>query len=478
MAGIGFELRKLFAQRGVILKVRASMYASLIVAGPMILGALLLLAAKVISGWGGATAHQQDLIIVIITYSLLFSLLLSSIFLFVLARYVADKLYVNDYERILPSMYGAITILLLVGAVLWGIFLYHSSLKFEYSVYSFILFCLGIVVWIQINYITAIKEFKSIFVGFFVSFLTGMLLSLLFIFMNYDVVSSLLAGACISYGILLINFTFVLHGFFPMGAGNPFRFLEWIDEYPALLLVGLFAMLGLFSHIILMWSSPWGVRVEGWFYHAPAHDIPALFAFVTSLVTVVNFVTSVEINFYQKYRIYFKLMNGDGSLSAIRQAYADMMAVLKRELLYMSILQVFTTIIAIVVVGEVLVYFKLGFTSVMIGLFRVLCVGYGLYAIGNSFMLFLLYFASNKDALLAVSVFLLLNVFGTLYTITLPEVYYGFGLVLAGLGFYMAGLLLLISYTRNLDYRVFTNQPVFFEERRGVFRWILGRLER
>ena len=477
MAGIGFELKKLFAKRGIILALRANLYASLVVAGPMLLGAVLLLGAKFISDWGGASNHEQDLIIVVITYSLLFSLLLSSIFLFVLARYVADKLYVSEYERILPSMYGAISVLLVIGTIAWIIFLYFSTLPFRYSVYSYILFCEGLVVWNQINYITAVKEYRSILVGFLGGIAAGLLFSLLFIVLKYDVVASLLAGACIAYGILVVTFTIVLHRFFPMGSGSSLKFLEWIDEYPPLLFVGFFTMLGLFAHIILMWRSPWGVQVHGLFYHAPAHDIPALLAFVTSLVTAVNFVTSVEVNFYEKYRIYFNLLNGDGSLGNIEKAYDEMMTTLKRELLYLALQQIFVTIIAIVVIGEILVYLNLGFTSVMIGLFRVLCIGYGMFAIGNSFMLFLLYFASNKDALLAVATFLILNVVGTLYVITLPEVYYGFGLVLAGLGFYLVGWTRLMAYTKRLDYHTFTKQPLFFIERRGLFRGLVHKLE-
>ena len=79
-------------------------------------------------------------------------------------------------------------------------------------------------------------------------------------------------------------------------------------------------MLGLFPHLILMWRSSWGEQVLGLFYHAPAHDIPALLAFVTSLYTAVNFVTSVEVNFYEKYRTYVSLLNGDGSLSYIEKS--------------------------------------------------------------------------------------------------------------------------------------------------------------
>lgn len=477
MAGIGFELKKLFSKRGIILKVRANIYASLVVAGPMILGALLLLGVKFIATLGGASDHQQDLMVVIITYSLLFSLLLTSVFLFVLARFVADMLYVNALHRILPSMYGSMSILLVIGAVLWAVFLYFSKLEIAYTIFSFFLFCEGVVVWVQINYITAVKEYRGILIGFIIGILTGLLMGFFLIKLRYDVVASLLAGACISYGVLIIDFTIVLHKFFPVGSGTPLKFLEWIDEYPQLLFVGFFSTLALFAHIMIMWASPWGIQVEGLFYHAPAHDIPALFAFVTGLVTTVNFVTSVEVNFYPKYRRYFGLLNGDGSLGDIEKAYEDMLAVLKQELFYLAIQQIFVTIFAIVVVGEVLVYFRLGFTSVMIGVFRVLCVGYGLFAIGNSLMLFLLYFASNKDALLAVVPLLVLNVIGTWYTITLPEVYYGFGFVLASMVFYLVALQRLFAYTDRLDYFIFTKQPVFFVQKKGLFASIVHKLE-
>lgn len=477
MAGIGFELKKLFSQKGIILGIRANLYASLVVAGPMLLGVVLLLGAKLVSSVGGANGHQQDLIVVIITYSLLFSLLLSSVLLFVLARFIADMLYINAREQILPSMYGAMSVLLVVGCLAWAVFLYFSRIKLEYSLYSFILFCEGLVVWIQINYITAVKEYKGILLGFVLGITLGLLVGWLLIRLEYDVVAAVLAGACLAYGILIINFTVILHKFFPTGAGSPLRFLEWIDKYPQLTFVGFFSTLALFTHIILMWWSPLGIQVEGLFYHAPAHDIPALLAFLTSLVTTVNFVTSVEVNFYPTYRRYFSLLNGDGALSSVEKAYEEMMTVLKQELFYLAIQQVIVTIFAVVMIGEVLVYIGLGFTSNMIGLFRVLCVGYGLYAIGNSLMLFLLYFASNADALWAAAALLVFNFAGTAYTLTLPEMYYGFGFVVASIVFYLVALQRLYAYTVHLDYYIFSKQPVFFVQKKGWFSRLVHWLE-
>jgi uncharacterized membrane protein len=477
MAGIGFELKRLFAKNGIILRVRANLYAGLVVAGPMIMGVLLLLGAKFVSGWGGASGHQQDLIIVIITYSLLFSLLLSSLLLFVLARYVADMLYISAYDRILPSLYGSVSLLLIVGVVLWPVFLLFSGLEFRYGIFSFILFCEGLLVWAQINYVTAIKEYRSILIGFVGGILLGLFSGWLLVMLKYDIVASVLAGACIAYGILVVDFTFVLHKFFPVGSGNPLRFLEWLDEYPHLLFVGFFSTFALFAHLMIMWASPWGMSVVGLFYQAPQHDIPALFAFVTSLVTTVNFVTSVEVNFYPKYRLYFSLLNGDGSLSDIERAHEDMMAVLKQELFHLAIQQIFVTIFAIIVIGEILVYFPLGFTSLMIGTFRVLCVGYGAYAIANSLMLFLLYFASNEDAMWSVIPFLLVNILGTLYTLTLPENYYGFGFVVASVIYYLVAESRLFAYTSRLDFFILTKQPVFLVKKRGFFTRFVSKWE-
>ena len=43
MAGIGFELKKLFSKKGILQSVKAFGYATVICSGPMLLGVLLLL---------------------------------------------------------------------------------------------------------------------------------------------------------------------------------------------------------------------------------------------------------------------------------------------------------------------------------------------------------------------------------------------------------------------------------------------------
>lgn len=477
MAGIGFELKKLFSKHGLILKLRANLYASAVVSGPMLLGALLLLGVKFLSGWAGASRHEQDLLIVVITYSLLFPLLLTSTISYVLSRFIADMHHNKKDERVLPSMYGGISVLMVVGVPGWIIFLYLSNLTLAYSLLSFILFCEALVVWTHINYITNVKDYRSILIGFSLGIFLGLGVGWLLLWLNFDIVGSLLAGVCIGYGLMIIVYTKILHEYFPMGAGSALKFFEWLDQYPALAFVGLFTTLGLFIHLMLMWRSPWGEQVQGLFYHAPPHDIPAIFAFLTILVTAINFVTSVEVNFYARYRLYFSLLNEGGTLGDIRKVYSEMLTVIKHELFYLAQRQMFVTVIAIVVIAEVIDNLGLGFTTIMVGLFRVLCVGYALFAIGNSVMLILLYFADYSGAVWAAFTFCLINTVGTLYTITLPENFYGFGLLFAGLGMTIVALLRLSSYVRRLEYHVLSKQPIFVEKKVGLLTRLARRIE-
>jgi len=475
MAGIGFELKKLFAGNSILLKMRANLFSGMVVAGPMIMGAVLLLGVKFLAVRAGATLYEQDLLIVTITYALLFSLLLINVLSYVLSRFVADMVYAKKYEPILPSLYGSISILMVIGAPPWAYFLSRSSLPFQYNILIFTLFCLGIVVWTQISYITDIKQYKTIIYGFAGGITLGLLAGFLLTQSGYETIPSLLGSVCIGYGLIMTAYAFALHRHFPGGGGKPMEFLKWIRKFPTLPFVGFFTTSGLFVHLMLMWRSPLGAQVEGLFYHAPVHDIPALFGFFTILVTSINFVTSLEVNFYPKYRLYFDLLNEGGTLKDIEKAREEMLTVLKQELLYLALRQIFVTIAAVVFISQVLMLIGLGFTSTMIGLFRVLCIGYAFYAVANTMLLYLLYFSADKLALYPALVLFSANTAGTMISMNLPQNYYGFGFVFAAFSMFLAAWICLVHYTRHIEYYVFCLQPVFVQSRKRFFTRMLKR---
>jgi len=120
MAGIGFELKKLFQKRGLAATAKAYGYAGVICTGPMLLGIVLLVGIAFICDHTGATRHNRELLNCMITYTLLASLTVTSFFSMVVTRYIADMLYEERHEAVLSSFWGSTAILLVVGGIMFS----------------------------------------------------------------------------------------------------------------------------------------------------------------------------------------------------------------------------------------------------------------------------------------------------------------------------------------------------------------------
>lgn len=60
MAGIGFELKKMFAKKGLLSVLRAYGYAGIVCVGPMLLGIILLLGIRILSGIGERPSSSRS----------------------------------------------------------------------------------------------------------------------------------------------------------------------------------------------------------------------------------------------------------------------------------------------------------------------------------------------------------------------------------------------------------------------------------
>lgn len=469
MAGIGFELKKLFQKKGVLNTAKAYGYATVICAGPMLLGVILLLGIMALCTGFRVGMHTRELLICMITYTLLASVTVSSFFSMVVTRYVADMLFEDNNHAVLPAFWGSTVVMMAAGSVLYGIFLLFSGATLMQGFLCFILFNELIIVWNAMSFLTAIKDYKGIFLSFLTSVATSILLGALLLWLDFPVVESLLFAVSVGYGVMLIWDVILLHRYFPHTDLGAFTFFRWIDAFLPLALSGFFMNLGMFSHLVIMWFSDINVHVHGLFYGAPWHDVPALLAFMTALMTTVNFVVSVEVNFYPKYRNHYSLYNDKGTIGDIKQSEKEMLGTLKTEVFYTSLKQLLFTAACIALGGYLLDLLPLGFNEVMRGYFRTLCVGYGLYAIGNMLMLILLYFTDYKGACWATGIFAATTVVFTLISLFFPYVYYGFGFLLASLVFVAVTALRLDYFTKRLPFFILSVQPLVAEDRSGMF---------
>ncbi len=477
MAGIGFELKKMFAKKGLLATIKAYGYAGIVCIGPMILGIVLLLGIRLIAGWGGATEHETELLNSMVTYTLMFSMALTNTFSLVTTRYTADQLYMDEKRKVLPSFWGGVSLMLIGGCAAYGVFLHFSGAQPTYQLLCLILFGELIVTWTEMNYLTAIKDYRGILYTFLCSLLLSWLTVFLLLKLGVEPVTATLSSVCVAYGIMTVWYYKLLADYFPQGNNSAMAFLQWFDKYPQLSPLGLFLSVGLFGHLVVMWTGPARVRIDGLFYGAPTYDIPALMAFLSILITTINFVTSVEVNFYPKYRNYFSLFNDGGSLMDIQQAGREMKTCLQQELAYTYTKQVFATIGFIIAGTMLLPLLPLGMSEDMLGIYRVLCVGYAFYAVGNCAMLIQLYFADNTGALVSGTVFMLGSMLGTLWTRDMDVKYYGVGFLAGAALFAITSLLLLWRYLKHIMYHVLASQPVVAGEKRGFFTAVAGRME-
>ena len=469
MAGIGFELKKLFAKKGVLNSAKAYGYAAVICTGPMLLGVLLLLGIMALCTFFGVGLHTRELLICMITYTLLASVTVSSFFSMVVTRYVADMLFEEKNQAVLPAFWGSTVIMLMVGCVLYGIFLIFSGATLLQGILCFTLFGELIIVWNAMSFLSAIKDYRGIFLSFLTSVAVSILLGALLLWLGRPVIESLLFSVSVGYGVMLIWDIILLHRYFPHTTLGAFTFLKWIDAFLPLALSGFFMNIGMFSHLVIMWFSDIGVQVHGLFYGAPWHDVPALLAFMTALMTTVNFVVSVEVNFYPKYRNHYSLYNDKGTIDNIKQAEKEMIGTLKTELFYTALKQLLFTAAVIALGGYLLDLLPLGFNEVMRGYFRTLCVGYGVYAIGNMLMLILLYFTDYKGALITTAIFAVTTVIFSLLSLLFSNIYYGFGFLIAAMIFAFVCAVRLNYFTKRLPYYILSVQPLVSEDRSGMF---------
>ena len=421
MAGIGFELKKLFNRQGLFASFRAYGYAGVVCTGPMLLGIVLLLGVMYLCDKTGGSRHSRELLVCMITYTLLFSLTVTSFLSMVVTRFIADMLYEEKYDMVLPSFWGSTGIMLVAGGILYGIFLIFSGAGLLDGLLCLWLFGELTVTWNAMSYITAIKDYRGIMLSFtaaiVITFISGWVLLML----GIPHVEALLIAVAVGYGVMLLWDVILLYQYFPQGEKGAFLFLRWVDQFLPLAFTGFFINIGLFAHLVIMWVGPLQVQVQGLFV-------------------------------------------GD-----ITQAGEEMLKVLNVELKYTALKQLLATALAISLGGLLLEYVPLGFNDLMEGYFRTLCVGYGIYAVANTMLLLLLYFTDYKGALAASGCFAGGTVLFTVISLFFPRVYYGFGFLTGSAVFFLIAAFRLDYYTKRLPYYILSVQPVVAREKRGKF---------
>lgn len=454
MAGIGFELNKLLNKKNILSKVSGYFYTTSSCLGSMILGFVLLFSIQFIAKSLGQDDSISQVFTGYITNTVFLSMIIFSIFSLVLSRYISDLIYTKKETRILPSFWGVIAIIIPLSIIIYAPILIISKVPTIDIILLLILLVELVCTWVATLYVTILKHYKKITIAF----LTSMVLSILVLLFFYNIktinMEIMLLIIIISYGLVLTFSTNLLQKEFKNKDIHTYEFIKWFSKYPSLAFTGLFTTLGTLIHFYIMWFSSYGHEIQGLIHSAPSYDFPSIISYFSTIITSVTFIAILEPNFYKKYSKYFKLINSSGSYEQLHIAKKEMIDTLKIELRNLIIRQIVITLLFVIVISKILSDINIGMTQSMIEIFKVLCIGYSLQAIGNVILQLQLYFSDNKGAFITSTAFLLVTTIGTIISLFLGSAFIGIGVMLGGMVMSVVGIKLLEKYLNDLEFNV------------------------
>ena len=467
MAGVGFELKKVFRQSDSILAaLKGYSVAAVVTEGPMVLMILVLLFLHRLMGVFGAAYLERERFLFLMTYAMVFSLLPADTVLLFVNRFISDCIYRRRLQDALPAFFGVAFFLLLVCAPVAGCYLLTLPVSGSVRWAALLLFCELLVIWVQMAYLSAVKRYGLVLLGFAAGTAAAAGLTLALLWAGTAPLAGALWGAALGFLLLLFVYMALMLACYPAGGWDLLVFFPALERYPILLATGALLGVGLYGHNFVFWAS--GVRVQvfptGVF--CARYDVPAFFAALTILPMLVQFVVALETRFARRHRAYFDTILYGGRLEDIRAAKQEMETVLYAELAHMMELQLIVTAAAVAFLGNFLQ--TMGLDETMTGTFRVLCFGYCLYGLVKCSLILLLYFDDRRGAFQGAALFAGVSLAGSLLTLALGSGFWGAGFLAAGgvTGFWV--LRRLRWYIQTLEHHVFCEQPLFEEAHGGV----------
>lgn len=448
MAGIGFELRKLYRKQGLVNNLQAYAYSTMTTIGPMILCLILVFIQQLLMKRNGVTYLENELFIATLAYCFVFSIILTSGITLLVTRYIADRIYEKKYEDIINAYYGSILVVLPIAAIIAAIFLFSLEESSFYKLVAYLFFVELVVIWTQNVFMSALKDYKRIFRSFAIAVLLSIIVSfLLFQYSDFSPVIIALLGMDIGFASIVIFSGYHFEQVFPSNVKkNYFAFFSIAKKYPSIFINGVLVYSGVYIHNLVYWFlSDNSQVIAGHYLLMPFYDVPVFYAYLSVLPSLIFFVVIIETDFYERFLFYYKNVTEGGTYDNIQTAKKKMQKVLIKRIGFLAEIQLLFTTLAIAL--GILYLSRIGFTMEQLDVFIMLCLGYFFFILMFVAFHLLMYFDDRKGILLLSGAFVVLCA-----TLT----YFSMQLTLHGVGFFLASFIVLCGSLLRLYY-ILTN---------------------
>ena len=431
MAGIGFELRKLFSEKDKAFgDVKAIAYSSIVSVGPWIITSISLNIIVFLAGTINLGRAEKVTYTSTILYAFIFSQLLTGPFQYLITRYISDCVFTKKIDKIRGAYIGVVKLIVIIGFFMSYFFIRKGDFSGNYKASFVILFITMSLSWITMIFISLLKNYnfmiKSFFAGNAVSVISA------YIFLKYPV--SFLNEPPIfwmlfSYTLgIFLNFLFTslyLLKIFKGENKGDFEFLTYLRGYLSLLLVGLFYAFAVWAHIIINWFLGDSYFVGNVFLISPLYEVAVFYAFCTSIPSMVYFMIFLETKFLPVYKNYYQKIFYTGNYSEVNTALKKMYDTLNKEILYCMELQFIISLTFVLTSNVIFDYLRLDLY--LLDIFRLTILSAYCAVFISIFITIFLYFDSREYAVLTAFIFFITGVGFSYFFGVLGKEYVGLG---------------------------------------------------
>jgi len=457
MAGIGFELRKIFRGTSISSRIKGITFATMTTIGPTLIFLAMLIGINLSLSALNVSEKDQIFFSSATLYLFLFSIIITGTTGTTITRFISDRIHDNEEDSIPAAMFGTSILISAVAAVFAGVIvvlLYLDGITDLVMLIS--LYVLTIVVSITYNlmfFISALKEYLKITAAFFVGIVLGALTFVLLVqFTTLNVLISILMAMVVIFTVIDLMLIYLILTFFNHSNRDYFAFLAYFKKYPYLFLSGFFYIVTLYVPNILYWLfSDIAIQVSI-FRVAPSYDMALFLAILVNLSTPVIFVVKVETKFFEKYQKYVgSLING--TFGVIEKYRKIMLKTMDIELFYIYEVQLIITII--LTCAGILLLPMLGFGGMILNYFLLLSIGVYCTYLMYFTVVFLYYFDDQFGSFITTLTFFVATLMATLIALKLGVAYYPAALFVGGLVSWVVGFFRLRSFMETINARLY-----------------------
>lgn len=462
MAGIGFELKKIYKKEGISRAAMGIIYSSLVTIGPTIIIILTILALYLFLGLSHISYAKRELLSSTILYVFIFSVLLTAPVNVVLSRYLADKFYEEEFENILASYYVGLTICCSIGSILflpigYSLF-YRGQIDLIFIICSYIFWIVALVLFFSITYLHATKDYKIIASFFLIGMIVTIFLSIISYFICYeDEIHAILYGFTTGFFLIAVLEFSYIRKYFKYNSNNYKDSIRYFFRHKRLMFANFFYMLGLYIHNFIFWTVSGRIHTASTYYTHQAYDMATCLAMFTNISTMVFFIVVAETRFHTAYQRYMESVIG-GTYKSIFKNKRMMFRIISQQMKQILGIQIAITSVIFVLIMTFAE--RIGISGMTIQIYPILCVTFmGVFMMyGN--MIYLYYFADMTGGFITAFIFCFVTCIMTLIAKNYSMMWWGIGLFIGMLSSWTFSFFRIKWIEKNIDKHIFCHGTV------------------